>query len=351
MMKRILMVDYYGTCNNEGEPIGHSPKVLREYTDLLENDYCISVAISPCLEGKIREEDYEEIIILPYDIVEEGKKGLRVRIIDKFKLFRNIDKAMKEKNKYDIVWFYRSDFFLFLNFFLRQKNNKISPYALVYQQIFCTGIVGKILSWIYNKSIRKFDGIIYTQKSAAPNHSHKLYIPDYYYDEGKYGRYRGIEKSRKAVCLGTMSPYKKLEDLIETFNNLGYPLEIAGYFFEEGRYQDLCRKAKPNVTVQNVILSEDDYYRKLAGARFAVLPYDMQQYQNRTSGVLQECLFLNTIPIAPAGLLKNNDIDGYGYERLSQLKVEELDRYSVKEQDLKQFDKNYIKGKLCNFFV
>ena len=35
MKKRILLADYYGVCDKNGKAIGHSPKVIKEYSDLL----------------------------------------------------------------------------------------------------------------------------------------------------------------------------------------------------------------------------------------------------------------------------------------------------------------------------
>lgn len=350
-MKKILLVDYYGTCNDKGEPIGHSPKVLQEYRNLLDGAFRVSAAVSPCIGQSICKEEYEEIMKLPYDIIEKGKKEIWTRIKDKIKLIINIKEVMKEKNNFDIIWFYRTDFFLFFYFYIHKKVQTCKIYGLVYHQRFGEGVLGSVLSWIYNHSMRKFSGLVYTQKSVPPKHDNILYIPDYYYDENKYKKYKDISKSRKAVCLGTMSPYKKLEELIETFNCLGYPLEVAGYFFEEDRYQKLCRMAHSNIIIQNIILSDEDYYKKLAEAKYAVLPYDMQQYQSRTSGILQECLFLDTIPIAPADLLKNNGIEGYGYETMSQLNVAELDRRTGIQQNLRQFERENIKKKLCSFLV
>ena len=67
------------------------------------------------------------------------------------------------------------------------------------------------------------------------------------------------------------------------------------------------------------ILSEEEYYRKLGTATYSVLPYDMAQYQNRTSGILLESAFLETIPAAPQALLETNGMAGVGYRLMSEM--------------------------------
>ena len=48
-MKKVLLIDYYGICDKDGRAVGHSPKVLEEYSTLLGDCYTVSVAASPCL--------------------------------------------------------------------------------------------------------------------------------------------------------------------------------------------------------------------------------------------------------------------------------------------------------------
>ena len=45
----------------------------------------------------------------------------------------------------------------------------------------------------------------------------------------------------------------------------------------------------------------------------------MKQYQNRTSGVLLESLYVGSIPVAPSGLLDQNKLPGIGYGDLKEL--------------------------------
>ena len=90
----------------------------------------------------------------------------------------------------------------------------------------------------------------------------------------------------------------------------------------------------------------------LAGAKYTVLPYDMRQYKSRTSGVLIESLFVNTTAIAPEQLLRENQIDGIGYQNIEELndpsvfKQEPILHNSVRK---KEFDKDEIGRKLKDF--
>lgn len=317
-MKNILLVDYCGNCDANGNAIGHSLKVLEEYGNLLRKEYQISVALPECIISECDKELYSAIYKLPYQIVEEGSNSIIKRLIDKVKLFVNISKVFR-KTDCSTVWFYKADFFLFLYLYLFRKPANKKVITLVYWQKFGNGWLGDILNHIFVRGMKKVDGVIYTQKNSKPQHCNTFYMPDYYYDVEKYQKYMRGEKENKVVCLGTMNPYKKLEQLVEVFNQNGMRLEILGKFYDNSRCEKLKRMANSNIIIENVILEENAYYDKLASARYAILPYDMNQYTGRTSGVLVETLFMQTIPIAPAELLAGNGVAGIGYTFLSEL--------------------------------
>lgn len=52
-------------------------------------------------------------------------------------------------------------------------------------------------------------------------------------------------------------------------------------------------------------------------------------YKNRTSGVIQECLFCDCIPIAPRSILEFCGIEGVGYEDIHELAEISLDDVDV----------------------
>jgi len=354
-MKKILLIDYYGMCDRQGRAVGHSPKVLEEYRNLLEKRYEVGAAVSPCLKeaGSCK---FDKVYELKYDISVEDSMSVIKRILDKYKILINIVSVLKI-DSYDVYWFYKTDFFLFFFFyfmcFVRRKEiNKKIFIAQIYQGSFGDQRVQRLLNWFYKKGMSRFDGIMYSQKQAGKLHSNMLYFPDYYYDTEKYAIYKNVKKESKVVCLGTMNPYKKLDTLVEVFNRNGYPLEIKGCFFDKDFYRNLCSRAKPNIVIEDGVLSEREYYETLAGAKYTILPYDMNQYQCRTSGILVESMFLDTTAIAPLQLLQENQVKGIGYEKIEEL----LDISFFKEKPCpdnsigkRDFDQKVIRERLEQF--
>ena len=322
-MKKLLLVDYYGTCDSEGNEVGHSSKVLGEYNDLMNGYYDISAALSPCLVSKISDKqlkDFRRIYSLKYNICMENVQSIWKRVKDKFKLFYNLHQVFRIHDC-DIMWFYRTDFFLslYLLLFVSRKKKYPKMVILIYQKSFGQDIFGRILNHIYYSGFQKVDAIISTQNGFKEFKKPILYIPDYYYDTEKYEKYKSTEKVDKVVCVGTMSPYKQIIPLVKAFNRNGFPLDIRGRFYDKEQYRQALEGKNDNIVIENVILTEEEYYYAIAQAKYAVLPYDMGQYQCRTSGVLQECMFLDTIAIAPKQLLQQNRIEGIGYSNIEEL--------------------------------
>ena len=211
-----------------------------------------------------------------------------------------------------------------------------------------------ILQWIYRQALKKIQGVIYTQKGLQIPHDNTLWTPDYFYDKKIYDKYRKMEKQDKVVCLGTMNRYKKLEELVEVFKEIPYQLEICGRFDDNERYQKLLAMKSENIAITNTVLSEEEYYTKLGQAKYSILPYDMEQYTNRTSGVLLESLYVGSIPIAPKQLLEQTDLPGYWYERMEVLKYENWNCFEGKELIEKKVRENSIeigRLKLQTFFA
>lgn len=316
--KKILLVEHWGACDKAGKPIGHTLKVIDEYAELLKDGFQVSGAMPQNMLLEVKKKNYESLHRLPYAICEHQPKHLWEKILDKQKVFANIREVRKWK-EYDIIWYIRADFFLlcYLLFCPKRKGQKV--YTLLYQNEYGTGVLGKVLHFIYKRAIQRFDGIIYTQKGMKIPHDHLFYMPDYLYRQEKYEKYKRETKEEKAVCLGTMNIDKDLEGLVDAFNENGFPLEIAGRFLDEERFERLKARAKSNIRLENGVLTYEEYYTRLGSAGYALLPYKMEAYTGRTSGVLQESMFLGTIPVAPAVLLSLNEIPGISYERIEQL--------------------------------
>ena len=225
---------------------------------------------------------------------------------------------------------------------------------MIYHQNFTGGRFEKYLNSIYKRAIKKIDGLIYTRKQAEILHNNTLYIPDYPYDSEFYKRYDNEHKKNRVICLGTMNRYKQLEELVEIFNDLDIPLDIYGRFDDKTRLNNLLKNKNENVTICDCILSTEEYYQKLGETKYSILPYNMQQYIDRTSGVLLESIYVGSIPIAPKKLLEQNDIQGFGYEDLLDLK--KVDWNNILYQDklnavLKENDLRIIKNRMQSFFA
>lgn len=318
-MKSVTFVDYYGNCNAEGKSVGHAPKALMEYAALLEGAYSLCAVLPKCVAAEVNQDIFTDVQILPNQIVNDSDLSLGKRIRDKFKLFSNIRIALRMA-KSDCVWFYRTDFFLFFYLWLHGLPKGRKYICLVYQQSFAGGVLGNVLDFFYQKGLRKFDAVIYTQKNAKPKHPYTLYMPDYYYDADRYGAYSSGKKEERVVCLGTMNVYKQLEETVEVFRNLSLALDIIGPFSDEDRFEHIKASAPSNITMENRFVPTEEYYQRLSAAKYTILPYDRKQYAGRTSGVLQEALFCQTIPIAPRQLLEENEMVGIGYCELQDLK-------------------------------
>ena len=323
MKKKILLAEQWGSCDAQGKTIGHTSKVLNEYVDLLKDSFEINVIAHPNLLETADEGCFCSIKHLEYSICEEEKKTSVIRIKDKIKLFKNIHRIWKQKG-YDIIWFFRGDFFLLMYALFHRKVGGTKYYCLMYHNQYGDGIIAKIVDFIYRHGIRRFDGMIYTQEKMNVPHNNTFYMPDYLYRPDKYCEFISKEKIDKVVCVGTMNRDKDLEGLVQAFNGNGYPLEIVGRFLEREHFEYLKSIAKENIQIQNVILTKEEYNCKLGEAKYSIIPYKMSAYSGRTSGVLQESMFLQAIPIAPKQLLEDNNIPGIGYDKLDELGKEAL---------------------------
>jgi len=316
MKPEITMCNYYGMCDKDDNPIGHAVKVTNEYSEVLKEKYAVKLAASPCIAKKSISYYFEEVKHLRYDICIEGN-GIIKRITDKFKLIANIHQILKSSGVY---FFYQVDFFFFfyMLFFYRSRKDR-NIICLIYHQDFTGGRFSGTLQSIYKKALKKIDGVIYTQAEHPIEHENSIWIPDFFYSEKQYVSYQKMDKLERVACVGTMNRYKQLEELVKAFAETKMPLVIAGRFDDNDRYQKLLTLKTDNIDIQNRNLSYEEYLELVATSKYSILPYDMEQYKNRTSGVLLESIYVGSIPVAPKLLLEQNHLDGIGYENLSHL--------------------------------
>lgn len=332
---KVALCNYYGMRDAEGNVVGHSGKVTREYINLLDAQMCeLQLIASPCITNyvKINNVKVDTIISLPYDIYLDVPFTIKRRISDKLKLWKNIRRCFAAK--VDSLFFYQVDFFFFLYVFLHGVNGK-NTNILLYHSDFTGGKLEPVLQFIYQMALKKIDGILYTAKNTNINHRNAVWIPDFFYSDKIYGRYRNLAKKNVFVCLGTMNRYKKIEELINLFIGTNYKLSIIGRFDDSQRYEKLVELTKnyDNINICDKVLTDDEYYGTMANSRFTILPYDMNQYINRTSGVLQEALFVGSIPISPRELLEQTGLYGIGYDSIKDIDLDSIYNSSILNEE------------------
>ena len=354
-MKELTMCDYYGMCDREHHVVGHICKVTKEYLDILSSEYSVSLMASPCIAAVLQNEKFEHTRSLKFDILIDEPFTLRKRLWDKVKILINLHECFRDQHNKNL-FFCQVDFFFFLYVSLFYRNKRHTVYCLIYHQDFTAGRLKNVFDWFYKRALKKIDGVFYTQKEHPIQHVNAQWIPDYPYSDKLYLHYRQMVKQEKAVCLGTMNRYKQIDELVEVFSGKDYPLEIIGKFDDTVRYGKIKQRATSNILIENRVLSEEEYYQKLGEAKFSVLPYDMGQYINRTSGVLLESLYTGSIPIAPMELLEQNCLPGIGYGAIEEIASMELSEISddmiecERQKVLKEFGEAQITEAFSRMF-
>lgn len=168
------------------------------------------------------------------------------------------------------------------------------------------------------KGLSRLDGCLVTNFQYKPQVPY-VRIPDYYLTR-EIKKYVKKEKQYGCVCLGEVRHEKDIVGLVMVMRKENIPLLIAGSFQDIGIYQAVRRYKTDNITIINRNLSYEEYMNYLSTYKYLILPYDKKSYTNgRTSGVLQEGIFVNAVPIAPKFLLLQNKIKGLGYEKISEI--------------------------------
>lgn len=326
-MKKVCMVEYQGRVDEEGCPVGHGPKVLLDYYCLLKDRFDISVYGTKEIMSGFRERENAKGRILPGRIVMKGHKSFADKIFGKLSMFRNIHLAFKD-NEAETIWFFNTEYYLMLYLALASKrslkNKKIV--ATMFLDGYHGGFVNKVKQFVFEQAQKKIDVIVSSGFKFAFKNCKSEFIPDYYYVPEKYEEYRDINKQDKCVCLGTMGAGKQLDELVEAFNKNGYPLHIAGRFYDKEWYEQLAKKALPNIVIEDKYLSDAEYASLLSSAKYTVLPYAPDKYNTQTSGVLQEAVFMDTCVIAFRDVLLGNNTKGIMIDSWEDLAKEDLKR-------------------------
>lgn len=189
----------------------------------------------------------------------------------------------------------------------------------------------KLKHWILKRALKKSDVVFVTNPKLSEKLAGSFFVPDYAYDGLFYEKYLTTEKKEQAVCLGTMNEKKLLRESVEAFTKSGYPLYIAGQFTSAETFQYLNSIKGNNIIIENRFIENEEYYKLMAESKYCLVPYDVEFYKNRTSGVIQESLFCRTIPISHKEILDFANVDGIGYERLDDLKELDLEKIDIND--------------------
>lgn len=340
--RRITMVDYWSITDENGKPLGHGLKVGNEYYNYIKDKFDVVQYVNRC--------------VLPY-IDNPQKKAFRHSLKYNYnKLVRVISNFRCLREAYDsdsgLLWFYAPELYLFLFLIITKKRG-----MRIALNVFDDYSANGIKNWIFRKAIEKAEVIFVTNKYLQKYIDRGIYVPDYAYDACIYNKYRCQKKKERAICLGSMNERKKLREAVEVFTQNGYPLHIAGQFTDKHMYEELLRIKGENVLVEDRYVNTDEYYGLLGSSKFCLIPYDSNFYQNRTSGVIQECLFCDAIPVSDQKILDFVGINGVGYGDITDLVkfnfseielMEYLDAYEKLRND--EYDVNIVKSKMVGAF-
>ena len=309
-MNEIILADYIGHSDSLGKPMGHPIKVINETYELIKPIFRVRIAVPESHVSSILK-DETKIVKLKYNVCAFSKQ----KVFNFMKKWANLNRIFSNQED-STVWFINVDFSLFLYLYLR-KIDKIWINL-------CYNPLKNVSGWrkkvIYSvlKNVEKV--ILTNQNFVKEIPGSTVYIPDYYYNAKLYDRFQGEKKLEQMVCLGTMGKEKKLEDLVLTMKNSSIPLVVCGNFkHSEERYQNLQKLAEKRVCLENKFVADDEYYGLIAKSQYVVLPYDMNLYDERTSGILIESVFLHSVPVAPQKLLEYNGISGIGYQEINEI--------------------------------
>lgn len=325
----ICMAEYQGRCDEEGTAVGHAPKVLGAYHALIKEDFATEVFAPRCILKASTPESAKGAKVLRYHIVMKGRNSLFTKIANKLRMFANI-RSVFMHTKADKIWFFNTEFYLMLYLALFGNHGK-EIYVTMFLDGYHGGMVAKIKQKIFEKAQKKMKCVISSGPRFRFKNAPQVFMPDYPYEEAAYAAYRKLPKEETAVCIGTMGAEKEIEELVECFTANGYPLQIAGRFYDKERLKKLREAAGYRVILRDENLTGEEYLTMLAKARFVVLPYRPSQYGTQTSGVLQEAVFLDTVPISYHEVLENNEVPGIGFSDWNEVTHESL--FELRDMD------------------
>lgn len=365
MSNKVYMVEYQGRCDENNVAVGHAPKVITEYYNFIK-DFCdVSVFAPSTIFESVKENNFSNTSLLPFHIEMKGRTPFIEKITNKLHMFSNIKKAilLADKKGAGTIWFFNVEYYIMLYFLLHKKPSHkivltmfIDGYKPSEEASVKVKIVNSVKHKVFELAQKKFDLIISTGKSFNYKNCDHLFIPDYYYIPEIFDGVQSSSKNEEAVCLGTMGRGKQLPEMINAFNRIGYKLTVAGRFYDKELLNELKKCAKENIVIEDKYLSNEEYLSMLSKAKFTILPYPKENYSHQTSGVMQEAVFLRTVPVTYSSILEGNCVQGIGFESWEKLNKEMLtvdcsELIKVYDEEAKTtYSENHIKEQYEKIF-
>ncbi len=335
-----ILVDYVGRGRANGSAVGHVVKTIHETARLLK-DMARFELIVPY--------NYEEhfpaykikFFLRHFSVL--APRNLFKRFMSLWGRLSNLVCIFKNTGN-EVLWFVSFDYFLFVFLFFYPKGKKRKIVVTVYREAFSgNAVFRRVKNYFFRKTVRKVGLVVKTAKKIAiPNRT--IFCPDYQYIEERYKKYPGKE-DENILCSGVMNSAKDLIKLVEVCSASRIKLKIAGFFPDKRLLETLRENANEKIEIQDRFLPQEEYYKNIAEARYCILPYKKDEYACRTSGVLLECVYLDTVVIAPHFLLEYNELPGIGYRHLDELEVlfERIDEKSIDQikQKMSQVRREY----------
>lgn len=338
---RILLAEYLNYVNGDGKPIGHGKKVLQEAMQVLHGNVtcvvCSNAYLPENVDGSIAVSRIEEIC--------QQKAGKKLNL----KILQNIKQSFKQSNA-EVLWFTNTEWRLlaYLAFVNRRKKIVVTCYRDIVKDIAESRAKLKgIKLFLVRRGLKRADLVVVTNKHLRISEK-QVFVPDYIYNEF-YEQYTGMEKKNRIICVGAMRDSKDLRGVVSLFRDTDVEVMIIGGFSDKKEYEWLKNHKADNITIEDRIVPYDEYYRLIAESKFVIIPYKMEAYTMATSGILQEAMFLHTMPIAPRELLNYNSVNGIGYDKLSDIpgnwgQLEELAQNVT--FDVFEYEESHVKEKL-----
>lgn len=335
----VSLINVENSLDHNNMPIGHEMKVMKDYLNIFgyKAEVLSGEKYARKIEGRSK--------LLPYCIYIREKKSRWMKILC---------------NYFVSLFLSRGELLIFIDIpevllwglaFFKGKRKVIGITYMQWDMYIEKYLFNKpIRRYLVKKGLRYLDGMIITNPLYKPQKSY-VKVPDYYITD-EIAKYKKKEKRDGCVCLGEIRPEKDVEGLIRIIRKTDIFLIIAGSFQDKNIYRKLKTLQTKNIEIINKNLSYDIYMEYLSTYKYVILPYNMEHYKLVTSGILQEGIFVGSIPIAPQLLLKHNCIQGLGYNTISEIPklIQLYENGEIKvENNLERYQYEVYKKKVVEF--